>query len=252
MINKFKWMVASCLVFIAASAQEYKQSLESVAWVKIESKGKVVVRTHDKQELLIRGGSATTMPEKAKGLQLVGENGSDNTKVGFYVLKDGNNLILRNLRRSENEVAEIFLPSNQNISVKGDGLNDIEIIGFSGEIEATSEIVGNIRVKDVTGPVTLNSNTGTVEVVFNKVNQSAPISISTATGEIDVTLPKDTAADLSLHSTMGEIYSNFELSVPDKNGLKAISTQKITGSINNGGVKIQLNSATGNIYLRKK
>ncbi len=250
-MNKFKWTLASCLVVISAAAQEYKQSLESVAWVKIESKGKVVIKTHDKPELLIRGGSALTTPEKAKGLQLVGENGSDNTKVGFYVLKDGNSLIVRNLRRSENETAEIFLPSTQNISVTGDGLNDIEINGFSGEIEATAEIVGNIRVVDVTGPVTLNSNTGTVEVVFNKVNQKSPISISTATGEIDVTLPKDTAADLSLHSTMGEIYSNFELSVPDKNGLKAISTQKIVGSINNGGVKIQLNSATGNIYLRK-
>lgn len=235
-----------------AGAQEFTQSLEGAEWVKIESKARIRVKAHDKSQLLIKTGSKAAIPARAAGLKLVGEGGPDNTEVGFYVAREGNNLIIRNLRKSENETAEIYLPANQNISILCDGLNDLEVEGFSGEIEASSEVTGNITMTNVTGPLTVDSNTGTVSVTFGKVSQSSPISISTATGEIDVTLPKDTAADLTLQSTMGEIYSNFELNVPDKDGLKAISSQKVNGSINNGGVKIQLNSATGNIYLRKK
>jgi hypothetical protein len=235
-----------------AGAQEFTQSLEGVEWVKIESKAKIRVKAHAKSQLLIKIGSKLTTPDKAAGLKLVGEGGTDNTEVGFYVVKEGSNLIIRNLRKSENETAEIYLPANQNISIKGDGLNDMEIEGFSGEIEASSEVTGNITLNNVSGPLTVDSNTGKVVVTFGKVNQSSPISISTSTGEIDVTLPGDTPADLTLESTMGEIYSNFDLSVPERNGLKAISTQNVGGAINNGGVKIILNSATGNIYLRKK
>lgn len=244
-------IIISLFTVLTINAQEYTKALDGIEWVKIESKAHIVVKAHAKDQLLIKGGSSFETPEKAKGLKLVGEGGSDNTGVGFYVLKEGNTLIIRNLQKSEVET-EIYLPASQNISVKSDGLNDMEIEGFSGEIEASAKITGNITILDVTGPLTVNSNTGTVEVIFNKVNQSSPISISTATGEVDVTLPKETPADLSLQSTMGEIYTNFDFSIPDKDGLKAISTQKVKGFINNGGVKIQLNSATGNIYLRKK
>ena len=250
-MKKLKITLAFFLTALLTNAQDFTQALTGVEWVKIESKAHITIKTHSKDNLFIKGGEALNFPEKAKGLKLVGEGGTDNTGVGFYVFKEGNNLIIRNLQKSDNST-EIYLPSKQNISVKSNGLNDIEISGFGGEIEASAEVTGNITILDVTGPITANSNTGTVEVIFSKVNQSSPITISTATGEVDVTLPKDTPADLALSSTMGEIYTNFDLNVHDKNGLKAISTQNVKGSINNGGVKIQLNSATGNIYLRKK
>jgi hypothetical protein len=245
-------ILAFFIISTGIGAQEYTHSLEGTKWVKIESKAHIIVKTHSKGQLLIKGKAMDLMPEKAKGLKLVGDQGIDNTEVGFYVIKEGNDLIVRNLRKSDSDGAEIYLPASQNISVRSSGLNDVEISGFSGEIEVSAEVTGSITLSEVTGPVTANSNTGNITVVFNKVNQASPISISTATGEVDVTLPKETPANLSMHSTMGEIYTNFDLSVPDRDGLKAVSAQKINGAINNGGVKINLNSATGNIYLRKK
>ncbi len=248
-----KQLRSTLVIFLFAAvaiAQEHTQSLNGIEWVKIESKAKITVKAHAKETLLIKGGSSFEIPEKAKGLKLVGEGGHDNTGVGFYTVKEGNTLIIRNLQR--NSGTEIYLPAKQNLSVKSSGLEDVHISGFSSEIEASAEVTGSIAITDVTGPITANSNTGTVEVTFTKVNQASPISISTATGAVDVTLPKDTPANLLLSSTMGEIYTNFDLNVPDKEGLKAISAQSVKGSINNGGVKIQLNSATGNIYLRKK
>jgi len=244
----------TCFICMIARAQkDFTNSLEGIEWVKIESKAEIVVKTHTSNQLLIKLVYASKVPERAKGLKLVGD-GTDNTDIGFYVFKEGSNLIVRNLRKGDKGKAEIFLPASQNISVKTDGTGqcDIEITGFVGEIEASAELNGSITIKDVTGPITANSLNGEVDVLFTKVSQDSPITISTINGELDVTLPKNTPADLSLKVTNGEIYSNFELSVPSKNGLKAISTQRIKGSINSGGVKIQLSSVNGNIYLRKQ
>tara|TARA_R110002051_G_scaffold87713_4_gene154467 strand:+ start:5688 stop:6443 length:756 start_codon:yes stop_codon:yes gene_type:complete len=251
-MKKITILLVTILVSITLNAQEYSKSLDGIEWVKIESKAPIIIKTQSKKELTIKGGSALQIPEKAKGLKLVGEGGSDNTNVGYYVFKEGNSLIVRNLLKSDNGKTTLYLPASQKIKVISDGLNDMEIEGFTNEIEASSEITGSITLRNISGPITVNSNTGNVEVIFNKVNQSSPISISTATGTVDVSLPEDTPAELFLESTMGEIYTNFNLSIPDKKGLKAISSQNVKGVINNGGVKIQLNSATGNIYLRKK
>ena len=244
-------LIFTCIFCITVNAQnDYTKSLEGIEWVKIESKTDIVVKSHNKNQLLLRGEKLEKIPEKAKGLKLVGEGGTDNTNAGFSVEQKGNTLIVKNLKREGK--AEIFLPASQNISVKSRHLNDIEITGFTGEVEASAEVVGNVSIKDVTGPLTVNSNTGTVEVIFSKLDQNSPTTITTTTGTVDVSLPRDTPATVTMNSTMGEIYTDFDLQLPEKNGLKAVSTQKLKGTLNGGGGAIQLNSATGNIFLRKK
>jgi len=249
-MKQIKIFFLGCIIALSANAQDYTHSLEGVEWVKIESRANVIVKTHSGKELLIKGGSHSGIPEKAKGLKLVGENGTDNTDVGYYVIKEGNNLIVRNLKKSER--SEIYLPAAQNISVITNWHGDIEIIGFLGEVEASARLNGSVSIEDVSGPLTANTLNGTIDVVFAKVSQSSPITVYSTNGALDISLPEKTPANVSLGTTNGEIYSNFDLSVPDKNGLRPIATKKIKGSINNGGVKIQLKTTNGNIYLRKK
>ncbi|MBC9798613.1 DUF4097 family beta strand repeat-containing protein [Sinomicrobium weinanense] len=246
-----KTLFITCLLSIGVNAQEYTAPLQGVEWIDIESKAEITIKSHGKNTMVIRPDSPVEIPEKAKGLRLVAD-GVDNTGTGFSVTQHGNRLMVKNLRKQDKGKAVIYLPASQNISVHSAGLNDMTISGFTGEIEADTEVTGNITITDVSGPVTANSNTGKVEVIFNRVNQNSPISISTSTGEIDVSLPSDTPANFNLNSTTGNIYTNFDLNIPDKEGLRPVSSQKVTGSVNNGGVHIRLNSATGNIYLRKK
>ncbi len=241
-------MFVGCTVISAQ--QDYSKSLEGIDWVKIESKANLTIKTHNKNELLINAGRMAKSPERAKGLKLVGADGSDNTDVGFRVVTDGNNLIVNNLRKSEG--AEIYLPANQKISVKTTYHGDIHITGFTSEIEASAEINGSVTIKDVSGPITADVLNGELAVVFNKVNQSSPISLYTTNGEMDVTLPANTPANLLLSTINGNVYTNFDISIPDKDGMKAIATKKVKGAINNGGVDIQLKSTNGTIYLRKK
>jgi predicted membrane protein len=248
-MKKLKLFYLTFIIALSVNAQEYTHSLKGIEWVKIESMANVTVKTHSSSQLLIKAGHHFEAPKKAKGLKLVGEDGTDNTDVGFYVIKEGNNLIVRNLRKSES--AEIYLPASQNISVITNWSGDIKIFDFLGEIEASAKLNGGVIVKNVSGPLTANSLNGEVKVTFTKVSQNSPITIFSTNGELDITLPENTPADFSLGSINGSIYTNFELKIPNKNGLRAIASKKVRGSINNGGVKIQLNTTNGNIYLRK-
>jgi len=241
----------SCLVALTVQAQkDFSKSLNGIEWVKIESKADITLKTHDKGELLIKVAKGYSVPEKAKGLKLMGAGGPDNTDVGFNVVQDGNTLIVKNLRKSDG--AEIRLPKSQNVSVTNSWNGDIYIEGFSGEVEANANLNGGLTLVNISGPLTAYSLNSNVDVTFDSIRQDAPIYISTTNGAIDMTIPGNTPANVQMSSWNGDIYSNFDLKRPDKDGMKSISSKNIRGSINSGGVAIKLKSTNGNIYLRKQ
>ena len=83
-------------------------------------------------------------------------------------------------------------------------------------------------------------------------NKNSPITVYSTNGALDISLPESTPSDVTLSTINGDIYTNFELRLPDKNGLRAIASKKVRGAINGGGVDLQLKTTNGNIYLRKK
>ncbi|MDJ0644824.1 MAG: DUF4097 family beta strand repeat-containing protein [Flavobacteriaceae bacterium] len=251
MSTTFKITLLAVLFGTVIYAQkDYTQSLNGIEWVKIESKADLIVKTHNSNELLIKSGPSYKTPSRAKGLKLVGQGGTDNTDIGFYVIKEGNTLLVKNLRRSES--GRIYLPASQNISVITTWHGDIDINGFKGEVEASAKLNGGIVINDVSGPLTANTLNGGIDVVFTNVSQQSPITVYSTNGALDISLPERTPADVTLGTINGEIYTNFDLRLPDKDGLRAIASKKVRGAINDGGVNIQLKTTNGNIYLRKK
>lgn len=241
----------TCVLAINAQAQsDYTKSLSGIEWVKIKSRSEITIKTHDKNEILIKAINLEPVPSKAKGLKLVGIGGEDNTDIGFNVIQTGNDLIVESVRKSGG--AEIYLPKSQNVSVTNTWDGDIYIEGFTGEVEANAKLNGGLTLSNVSGPITAYALNEDIKVVFNTINQNSPIVIRTTNGEIDVTLPENTKADLELNSWNGDAYTNFDLKRPDRDGLKSISGKNVKGAINGGGVNIQLKSTNGNIYLRKK
>ncbi|WP_431163070.1 DUF4097 family beta strand repeat-containing protein [Flagellimonas beolgyonensis] len=250
-MRKSIFIIAALLVGTLAKGQtDYTKSLSGIEWVKIESKTDITVKTHSSNELLIKSGPEVRTPERAKGLKLVGEGGSDNTNVGFSVVQDGNTLIVYNLRKSMG--AEIYLPKSQNLAVKSTWNGDIDIDGFSGEIEADAQLNGSVKITNVNGPVTANTLNGTLDVVFGTVKQDSPISLYSTNGAVDVSLPGNTAANLSLSTLNGNVYTDFDIKASEKDGMKSLLGRNVNAAINGGGVKISMKSTNGNMYLRKK
>lgn len=261
----------SCV--INAQKKEHKHSLAGIKKVQIETGTKTKITVGKTNMLVIKGlksshsghdddcnncnhnnrNHSKKKNNKTKGLTAIYPGGKDNTNgYGFSIYKEENTLVVRDLKSHfQRHGIHIELPKNMNISVDSGNLGSVNIEGFTSEVEVETN-VGRIDMKDVTGPVTIHGNAGPINIEFSKVNQSSPISISSSVSEIDVTIPANTKADLEL-KTNGTVYTNFDIKIPTKKGMKSVSrTKRITSNINNGGVKIKIRSSMGNIYLRKK
>ncbi len=246
--------IISFLIIGWSQAQEnYTKSLDGIKKVKIGSQSGVDIKVHNKKELLILGREHK-IPEKAKGLKPLYAGGEDNTGLGMYIKKEGETLIVRNLKNGySSDALALYLPKDVNITIEKSNLGGVNISGFSSEIEVSTN-VGRITLTDVTGPIVAKTSAGEINVIFDKVSQKSPISLVSSAGVIDVSLPSNTSANLELKTTMGEIFTDFDIKfpVPDKDMQLISGKRTIKTELNNGGVEISLRSSVGNIYLRKK
>ncbi|MFD2566738.1 DUF4097 family beta strand repeat-containing protein [Pseudotenacibaculum haliotis] len=254
---------------VAFAQKSYKKSLQGVKKVRIESGADITVVAGTTNQLIIeeihedsgdrhrdrfplRNEDSKKKKSRKDGLRAIYPGGEDNTDgFGFSITTENGVLVVKDLKSHfQREDIKVTLPKTMNIDVDSGNLGGIVVDGFSSEVEADAN-VGEITLKNVTGPITAHTSTGTISVVFTKVNQSAPITISSSVGEIDVALPASTKANLNIR-TNGTVYTNFDFKAPPKKGLPNRSGLKnIEKALNGGGVKIKLKSSMGNIYLRK-
>lgn len=219
--------IISLLIFNYGLSQEISnQSLERIDWVKITSASDLSVKIHDKNEILIKANN--------KDFNLTNQN------------KD---LIVSFVADIEN--LEVYLPKNQNIKIESITDALINIDGLCGEIEINSETYGDVSIKNVTGPITANLLNANIKVVFSSVSQNLPTSIFTTYGEIEITLPENSNANLALSTRYGELFSDFKSMGEKIESNKANGKKTITSTLNKGGVNITAKSIDGNINLIK-
>ncbi len=264
-------LVSLLLTGIFTHAQkEFKKSLTGITRVEIEAETAVRIVKGASNEIIMRDGCtdcdgqeyAININEnkdtgeedaRAKGLKAIYPGGVDNTGIGIIVQQEGEVLKVKDLKGYlKRGGLTITLPSSVSLNLNCGNMGSATVDGWSSELEIKTSM-GQIKLKNVTGPVTASSSTGNIEADFSAVNQDAPTSIISSTGAIDISLPEKTNASVELRSTIGSVYSNFDLVKPREDGLKPLNGHKaIAGNLNNGGVKISLKASTGNIYLRKK
>ncbi len=236
------------------SAQEHKVEMSS-GKVKVHEVDELNVKGHDKSFILIKssdykGGKS----ERAKGLRPINSLGlTDNTGIGLSVQKEGSELIVRSVSRNNDSRYTIFVPKGvtfyyEHSTHHGDDLN---IENVQSEIHVSLNH-NSVYLKDVTGPMTINTVHGDVEAKFSTVSQNNPISIASAHGHIDVALPEATKANMRLSSNWGEIFTDLNIDVEKSGDMRKISSSVVKGKINGGGVDISLSSTHSDVYLRKR
>jgi hypothetical protein len=141
---------------------------------------------------------------------------------------------------------------------------DITINDFKGLVEA-STVQGDITVNNMDGMVLANTVEGDINVSFKKLNGDKELYFSTVNGDIDITLPKKTNADVMAKTIEGDVYSGFDGDVTfgkksDSEESEADSqspfgkmfrSDYISTRINKGGQEVYLNTINGSIYIRK-
>lgn len=251
--------VLFCLASVQGQTREFKTKLAN-------SKDKKVVMEMAAADVKIEGGASDDLviqassgfeapPERAKGLKPLYYTGVDNTGIGLSVTSEGNVVKIEKVTRKEVKYT-IRIPKQAGVlfqETNWQGGSKLVVNNMSGDLEIRTN-GANINLNNVTGPVVANSTSGNVNVVFSNLSQSKPTAISSISGEIDVSLPATAKSDMKLRSINGEMYTDFELGVKSsKEGLSRVGGGgNIEGSTNGGGVELQLNTISSNIYIRKQ
>ncbi|MBN1832958.1 MAG: DUF4097 family beta strand repeat protein [Deltaproteobacteria bacterium] len=202
---------------------------------------------------------AEKLEEHAKELEKV----SDRIKIKTFVLapKAGEyHRIAKGGPYTMGGAGNMIMPAPSQGMIEG----DITVNEFKGTVEA-STIQGNITVKNMDGIVLANTVEGDINVAFKNLDNDKELYFSTVNGDIDITFPKETNADIMARTVEGSVYSGFDGDVTYGNQsddeestkdsqlpfVKMFRSDYITTRIHGGGQDIYLNSVDGNIYIRK-
>ncbi|HEY4061312.1 MAG TPA: DUF4097 family beta strand repeat-containing protein [Puia sp.] len=184
------------------------------------------------------------------------------TPDGYEVTahEDDNNVTVHNSNPNKSMDLSLKIPQDVKLTLSTVNGGDIDVENIKGEIEV-QDVNGSIRLTNIEGSVVANSVNGGVTVSFLSVDPKAPMAFSTLNGNVDVTLPASTKANLKLKSDRGEIFSDFDIAI-DKSEPKVVKSSDnkmyklekedwVKGTINGGGVEILMKNMQGGIYIHK-
>ncbi|MFN8254082.1 MAG: DUF4097 family beta strand repeat-containing protein [Bacteroidales bacterium] len=243
------------MVINQLGAQEYKIPVQNSKDGKLtltDFMGDLPIEGYSGNEIIItsEGDNKITIPDRAKGLKPVYPSGTDNTGMGLYVEKNGNQVsVLCLLPITKGGEYKIKVPDNFALKIESgcERSTDIDIRNMKNELEITN--CQGIKLTNVTGPLVLSSISGDIEIVYNE-SPGKPVNINSVSGEVDVTLPSKTPVDIEMKTISGAIYSDFDFPT-DKGSMKQIAGSTIKHGLNGGGVSFKIIAVSGNIYLRK-
>lgn len=218
--------------------------------------GELEITGHNSDEIVIKSLDYRGLPEKAKGLKPLSAYGVDNTNIGLYVNKENGVVEIAGASKTSAEGDyEILLPKNTKLKISSESFNadDIIVTDMTGELEIKAN-ASDLILHKIEGPIVLSNLNGDIEIIFTKLNQTSPSSVSCVNGDIEMTLPGNTPMSLNLSAINGDVFTNLDLKiVGDKEKMKRIGGSINTKATNaGGGVEVSLSAVNGEVYLRKK
>ena len=230
--------------------------------------GSVTVRGYNGQEVVVessgRGGvrgPGRRESEPPAGMHRIGGNNS-----GLEITEENNTVRVSSGPSPFNQGAEVVIqvPTQTSVSVNARLGNSITIENITGEIEANN-MNGQVTITNVSGSVMAHSMNGKIVASLNSVTPDKAMSFSTMNGEIDVTLPASTKANLKLKTDHGEIFTDFDVKLDTtakppqvednrkRGGRYRVRFDRgTTGTINGGGPELQFTTFNGSILIHKK
>jgi hypothetical protein len=223
--------------------------------------GSVKVVSYDGKDIIIN--AVPRNGDDEEGSKAV-ENGMKRISThGSYEVtaKEADNNVTVNTG-NPNKAIDLDLKIPQDVKLQVGTVNDGEVVveNVRGELEVNN-VNDKITLTNISGSVVANTVNGDVTVTFKTIDPKAPMAFSTLNGDVNVTLPADTKANLKLKSDNGDVYSDFDIDI-DKTPAKV---DKITepgmykikkddwvyGKINGGGPEMMMKNMQGNIYVKK-
>jgi DUF4097 and DUF4098 domain-containing protein YvlB len=137
-----------------------------------------------------------------------------------------------------------------------DVVGDAYLKTVSGDVTAKM-IKGSVNAETISGEVGLNGISGarnitgkslSGDVTFEgKLEKDGHYSFKSHSGDLHITIPADSAFDLSASTFSGDISTDFKVTVMGK-----ISKKELNGTVNGGGADLNLSAFSGDVNLKKR
>jgi DUF4097 and DUF4098 domain-containing protein YvlB len=179
--------------------------------------GREVIVSTDDTIVTTRQGREVTVPEKPEvaGLRRLTQ------RSGLRIEEENNVISIGSGRFMNGEDVRIQVPARTNLNLSA--FNDeITVEGIEGVIEVNS-MNGEITLTNVAGSVVAHATNGDVRVTLRQVTADKPMSFTSLNGNVDVTLPPPTKANLKMRSDRGEIYTDFDVQIQQQRPSAAVA-----------------------------
>lgn len=252
-------MFGVLLVVSSTKGQDFQQSYKLAAGGSISVKnvsGDVSISGYDGDVVLVRG-----YKEGSDRDQVEVEDRSSGNRVDIGVRYashcncDASVRFEVSVPRSARYDLEKVSTASGNIEVEGvrgdinvsTASGDVTVREVSGRINA-STASGEMRVKDVTGTVNAQSASGDVEVEIARLQGMEDMKFTSASGDVNVRLPANLDADVSISTASGDIETDFPIQVKENRYGAGSEARALIGS---GSRRIHISTASGDVTLMK-
>lgn len=269
-MKKIKLLAAlTCIIFLAGS---YAYSQTDSVTVPFTDPGKpglvkarvingsIAVKGYNGKDVVVEAKARLrkVKDKKKSDMNLISQTGN----TGLTIEEKDNVMEIRTRSWSQGVDLTIQVPVAVSLQISTVNGGDIVVENIRGEVVAKNTN-GKITLAGISGSALANTVNGGVKVTFDAIDAGKPMSFTTMNGDVDVTFPAGLKANLKMKSEMGEIYSDFEISIiktqpkatagkRDESGKYRISFDKsLMGTVNGGGPEFTFKNYHGDIYIRK-
>ncbi len=207
------------------------------------SGGKVVIETE---------GADKEDNERAEGLREISASGlTDNTGIGLSVKNNTGETVISQVSRQSKRRYLFKVPAGVSVYYEHSTYHgkDINVEDIASEVEISANY-NSVNIKNASGPLTINSVYGHIEAEFARLDEN--VILHSVYDHVDIRVPASAKANVRLSTSYGKMYTDLDIETDTKNSMRNISSNRITGLINGGGVDLQLKATYDNIYLRKR
>lgn len=225
--------------------------------------GKVTIEGYDGREVLVTSTSSspgrTRRSSRAErdGLRRIG------TSTSSLEAEEQNNVLrLKGGALQGATDLHVRVPVNSAVKVKCVNCGDLTVSNVNGGLELEN-LNGTIQATDVAGAVSAHALNNKVLVKMRRVEPGKALAFTSMNGDVDVTLPADTKADIVVDNMNGETFTDFEMQLQSSREMNKVDNRSRGGSfrarvstsmraqLNGGGATIQFKNVNGDILIRK-
>jgi DUF4097 and DUF4098 domain-containing protein YvlB len=221
--------------------------------------GGVTVRTHSGRDIIIAStiaGRSARPSVTPDGLRRI-----DTKASGLQVIEEKNVVTIAATGGRAQGTLEILVPVKTNLN-----LNTVNgrvlVEDVDGDIEANSNN-GEVRLNGVSGSVVAHAGNGSLVANLKELVANKAMSFTSMNGNVDITLPATTRANLRIRADRGDAWTDFDLQqtqvaapkVEDGRNrggqLHIVTNRTVTATINGGGADLDVRTLRGSVFIRK-